>query len=76
MFKNIFQGILEYTIIVLFLIFPVWIILLWFDFCFDLKVDFFSKWYSFSRFLFYIWFVLVTISYIKIKYKDFIDKLF
>ena len=70
MAKIILKAIWSYLFVSSLLLIPVFLILIWFDFVFDLKIDFFSTEYSFFRLLFYVWFLIVNFAYFKYEYWD------
>ena len=69
------DNLLKYLFVIWILIIPVFIILLWLDFAYNLNIDFFSE-YSILRVIFYIYFVVINGVYFYNEYYEEIHDLF
>lgn len=67
--KKLFWGLSKYVFATGALLFPVFIVLLWFDFISDLKVNFFDR-ESFTRIVFFVWFLIVNGAYLWSEFKE------
>lgn len=67
--RKIINAVGQFLLINFIMLFPVFIILLGFDFVADLHINFFET-YSVLRIIFYIWFLIVNIAYFKNELKD------
>lgn len=71
--KKLFWAVSWYIYVTWALLLPVFLVLLWFDFVFDLQIQLFDS-FSALRIVFYVWFLIVNIAYFWGEHKEAIKK--